>query len=85
MNVQGTSKRPFPGLVNFAPAVAYHFCLNSLEAFSQPGNGLLEAPCRASVPVYLRLLYSKAMSMPFGGHHGLSGHKNAYWRKYAYE
>ena len=42
--VQGTSKRPFPGFVNSVPAVAYHFCLNLPEAFSQPGNGLLEVP-----------------------------------------
>ena len=30
----------FPGLVNFVPAVAYHFCLNLQAAFSQPGNDL---------------------------------------------
>ena len=45
--LQGTSKRPFPGLVNFVPAVAYHFCLNLPEAFSPPGNGLLEVLCNA--------------------------------------
>ena len=45
--VQGTSKRPFPGLVNFVPAIAYHFCLNLPGAFSQPGHGLLEVPCIA--------------------------------------
>ena len=28
--VQGISVRPFPGLVNFVPAVAYLFCLNLL-------------------------------------------------------
>ena len=38
---QGISIRPFPGLVNFVPAVAYLFCLNLPAAFSQPGNGLL--------------------------------------------
>ena len=43
--VQGISKRPFPGLVNFVPAVAYHFYLNLPAAFSQPGNGLIEIPC----------------------------------------
>ena len=42
--VQGSAKRPFPGLVNFVPAVAYHFCLNLPAAFSQPGNGLLADP-----------------------------------------
>ena len=36
----GWTLRPFPGLVNFAPAVAYHFCLNLPAAFSQPGNSL---------------------------------------------
>ena len=35
----------FPGLVNYVPAVAYHFCLNLLVAFSQPGNGLIVKPC----------------------------------------
>ena len=42
--IQGTFKRSFPGLVNFVPAAAYHYCLNLPEAFSQPGNGLLEVP-----------------------------------------
>ena len=37
---------PFPGLVNFVPAVAYHFCLNLPAAFSQPGNGLIAQPCK---------------------------------------
>ena len=36
--------RPFPGLVNFVPALAYLFCLNLPAAFSQPGNGLLRFP-----------------------------------------
>ena len=48
-DIQGISKRLFPGLVNFVPAVAHHLCLNLPEAFSQPGNGLLEAPCKALV------------------------------------
>ena len=29
------------GLVNFVPADAYHFCLNWLDKFSQPGDQLL--------------------------------------------
>ena len=37
--------RPFPGLVNFVPALAYHLCLNLPAAFSQPGNGLIVKPC----------------------------------------
>ena len=44
--IQGTSRWPFPGLVNFVPAVAYHFCLNLPKAFLQPWNGLLVVPCR---------------------------------------
>ena len=43
-HIQGTSKRPFPGLVNFALAVAYLFWLNLSAAFSQPGNGLIKIP-----------------------------------------
>ena len=34
-----------PGLVNFVPAVAYHFCLNLPEKFSQPGAHFLAQPC----------------------------------------
>ena len=37
INVQGIYIRPFPGLVNVVPAVAYLFCLNLPAAFSQPG------------------------------------------------
>ena len=43
--IQGTSKRLFPGLVNFVLAVAYHFCLNVLAGYSQPGNSLIVKPC----------------------------------------
>ena len=39
--VQGFTIRPLPGLVNFVPAIAYHFCLNLHAAFSQPGNSLI--------------------------------------------
>ena len=38
-------KLPFPGLVNFVPAVAYHFSLASPAAFTQPGDRLLAEPC----------------------------------------
>ena len=27
-----------PGLMNFVPALAYHFCLNLPSAFTQPGS-----------------------------------------------
>ena len=33
------------GLVNFVPAVAYHFCLNFPETFPQPGVLFLAQPC----------------------------------------
>ena len=43
--VQGSAKRWSPGLVNFIPAVAYHFCLALPAAFMQPGAYLLAEPC----------------------------------------
>ena len=52
--VQGSAKRRAPGLVNFGelfvlvnfvPAVAYHFCLALPAAFTQPGARLLAEPC----------------------------------------
>ena len=43
-SLQGISIRPFPGLVNYVPAVAHLFCLNLPAAFSQPGNSLIEIP-----------------------------------------
>ena len=33
------------GLVNFIPAVGYHFYLNLPAAFSQPGNSVIVKPC----------------------------------------
>ena len=38
-----------PSLVNFVPALAYHFCLALPEAFTQPGDPLLAEPCIAVV------------------------------------
>ena len=32
-------------LVNFVPALAYHFCLAMHEGFTQPGKHLLAEPC----------------------------------------
>ena len=32
-------------MVNFVPALAYHFCLNLPAAFTQPGARLLVEPC----------------------------------------
>ena len=34
-----------PGLVNFVPALAYHFCLAMPAAFTQPGDHILAEPC----------------------------------------
>ena len=45
VNVQGWMIRPLPGLVNFAPAVAYNLCLNLPAAFPQPGSGPLVQSC----------------------------------------
>ena len=36
-----------PGLVSFVPAVAYHFWLNLLAAFTELGACLLEDPCKS--------------------------------------
>ena len=44
-NLQGTTVRLFPVLVNFVTAAAYHFCLNLPAAFSQPQNGYIVKPC----------------------------------------
>ena len=43
--VQGSTNRRAPGLVNVVPALAYHFCLNLPAAFTQPGAHLLVEPC----------------------------------------
>ena len=44
-DVQGSTNRRALGFVNFVLALAYHFCLNLLAAFSQPGARLLVEPC----------------------------------------
>ena len=43
--IHGSAKRRPPGLVNSVPALAYHFCLSLLAAFTQPGDHLLAEPC----------------------------------------
>ena len=43
--LQGSTNRRAPGLVNFVPALAYHFCFNLPAAFTQPGARLLVEPC----------------------------------------
>ena len=52
IGMQGSIIRPFPGLVNFFPAVAYHFCLNLPAAFSQPWNSLIVEPCISHSNLY---------------------------------
>ena len=47
VTIQGSTKRLRPGLVKFAPAVAYHFYLAMPGAFTQPGRSLLLGPCNA--------------------------------------
>ena len=44
-SIMGLAKRLWTGLVNFVPAVAYHFCLALPAAFKQPGDHLLAEPC----------------------------------------
>ena len=49
--VQGSAKRRSPGLVNFVPALAYHFCLNLPAAFTKPFSW---APC-----LYLPVVFTQ--------------------------
>ena len=42
--IQGPAKRLSPGLVNFVPALAYHFCLALPATFTQPGDHFLAKP-----------------------------------------
>ena len=44
LGVQGWAKFPLPGLVIFAPAIAFRFCLKFPEKISQPGNDILAQP-----------------------------------------
>ena len=46
--LQCAAKRWSLGLVNFAPAVAYHFCLALPTAFTQPGDRLSAEPCASA-------------------------------------
>ena len=43
--IQRSAKVDAPGLVNFIPAVAYHFCLNLPAAFTKPGASTLADLC----------------------------------------
>ena len=44
-DIKSSAKRWSSGLMNFVPAVAYHFCLGLPAAFTQPGARLLQKPC----------------------------------------
>ena len=43
--VQTSAKVGTPGLMNFVPALAYHFCLNLPAAFMQHGESTLADLC----------------------------------------
>ena len=55
---QGFTNRRALGLVNFVPALAYHFCLNFTQ-FTQPGARLLMEPCSYPIRIFTIL---KSMS-----------------------
>ena len=56
-------------MVNFVPAVAYHFCLALPAAFTQPGALLLAEPCRSIDfrPSSARLMPSKQETLGLKG------------------
>ena len=49
VTVQRSAKVCAPGLVNFIPAVGYHFCLNLTAGFMQPGASTLADLCNCNV------------------------------------
>ena len=53
--VQSSAKRLRPGLANFVPAVACHFCLSLPEKFSQPRNGILTQSCKSCYKISIFL------------------------------
>ena len=46
LDIHGFTHRRALDLVNFVPALAYHFCLNLPAAFTQPGARLMVEPCK---------------------------------------
>ena len=46
LQLQGSAKRRAPGLVNFVPAVAYHFFIGLPAAFTQPGTLLFHGSAK---------------------------------------
>ena len=77
--VRDLADRRSPGLVNFVPALACHFCLDLPAAFTQPGDHLLAEPSIYSKQQTLlwekRFSYSVASytALPFSPIH-LSAH-----------
>ena len=59
IDTQGLAKGR-AGLVNFVPAVAYHFCL-ALLAFTHPGACLLAKPCTFCSTLYRDRLKGRYM------------------------
>ena len=52
-SVRGSAVRRASGLMNFAAAVAYHFCLGLPTALTQPWAHLLAEPCIEKCPACL--------------------------------
>ena len=66
MIIQGWAILPFPDLVKFVPAVAYHFCQNLPATFSQPWNGNWLSPLLFSFAwnfLFLTLLQGLCLGM----------------------
>ena len=66
----GSPNECFPGLVNFVPAAAYHFCFNLPRAFSQPGKYSFGDPCTQCAGVWrgTHFLCVLAACLPWKGH-----------------
>ena len=61
--------------MNFVPAVAYHFCLNLPEKFSQPGNGDLAQHCNhATYHKFYYLHFLKCLQSERGHWEGAGFH-----------
>ena len=58
-DVQGLAKVSSPGLVNYVPAVVYHFCLSLSAAVTQPGDHLLAEICSGGAAVQTNINHSE--------------------------
>ena len=65
LTVQRSAKRRAPGLVNFVPAVAYHFCLALPAAFMQPGARLLAKKPSISCAIHIHYRVVRKNSFMF--------------------